>query len=66
MDEINKDTDTGEDRVIEAEIDINKRYLFPKELEIVEYKNTYLVIYTQGIMWLVLQSEEELKIFKEL
>ncbi len=52
--------------MIEAEIDINKRYLFPKELEIVEYKNTYLVIYTQGIMWLVLQSEEELKIFKEL
>lgn len=66
MGEVNKETNTREDRVIEAEIDINKRYLFPKELEIVKYKNAHLVIYTEGIMWLVLQSEEELKIFKEL
>lgn len=67
MDEMNKGIDAREeDSVIEVEIDISKRYLFPKELEIVEYKDTYLVIYTEGIMWLVLQSKEELKVFKEL
>ncbi|MBO4997069.1 MAG: radical SAM protein [Lachnospira sp.] len=53
-------------KTIEVEIDVSKKYKFPKELVIVKYNDTYLVIYTQGIMWLVLQNKEELRVFKEL
>lgn len=67
MEEINvKISDKAENSVVEIDVDICKRYLFPKELEIVEYKGWYLVIYTEGIMWLILQNEEELMVFKTL
>lgn len=50
----------------EAEIDTNKIYNFPKELVIKSYRGVYLVIYTEGILWLVLNDDEELKAFKLL
>ena len=59
-------SDETDDNVVEVDLDISKRYLFPKELEIVKYKDWYLVIYTEGIMWLILQNEEELTVFKTL
>lgn len=50
----------------EAEIDISKVYHFPKELAMHRYKDVYLIIYTEGIMWLVLKDDEELKTFQML
>ena len=50
----------------EAEIDLSKVYSFPDELVIRKYGEAYLVIYTKGISWLVLDSDEELKVFQLL
>lgn len=50
----------------EKEIDLSKVYNFPKKLVLRQYKGFYLVIYTEGIMWLVLNNEDELKVFKLL
>lgn len=48
------------------EIDISKTYSLSKEIRIVEYKEKYLAIYTAGILWIVLDNNEELKIFEDL
>ena len=50
----------------EAEIDLTKIYSFPKELVIKEYKGVYLVIYTEGILWLVLSDDKEFEAFRLL
>lgn len=55
-----------DNEAIEVEIDVTKKYLLPKELKIIKYKTYYLVIYTEGIMWLVLRNEEELAVFNDL
>jgi len=55
-----------DNEAVEIEIDMNKVYSLPKEIKIVKYKQYYLVIYTEGIMWIVLQDEEELAVFNDL
>lgn len=50
----------------EAEVDLSKVYTFPKELVIREYNGVFLAIYTEGIMWLILENAEELKAFQML
>lgn len=56
----------GQEELVEAEIDVAKRYVFPSEIETRKYGDKYLVIYTEGISWLVLQDDEELSVFKYL
>jgi len=50
----------------EAEIDITKVYHFPNEIVIKKYNGVYLAIYTEGILWLVLEDEDQLKAFQLL
>ena len=50
----------------EAEVDLTKVYCFPKELVVRKHNGVYLIIYTEGILWLVLENEEELKAFQLL
>jgi len=58
--------ENSNDEAIEVEIDTTKVYYLPKEIKVVKYKECFLVIYTEGVMWIVLQDEEELAIFKDL
>lgn len=55
-----------ESEIVDIEIDIKKTYLLPIEIKIVKYKTYYLVIYTEGVMWIVLRNDEELAVFNEL
>lgn len=50
----------------EIEVDIQKKYTFPSNLSFCEYEGKYLIIYTQGCLWLVLNTREEVEIFKKL
>lgn len=54
-----------EEEIVEEELDIEKKYNFPKEIVIRQVDNLFLVIYTEGCTWLVL-NEEEINIFKKL
>ena len=61
---MDSDQDIYEYEENEAEIDLTKIYSFPKELVIKEYKGVYLVIYTEGILWLVLSDDKEFEAFQ--
>ncbi len=50
----------------EAEVDLTKVYHFPEKLVLRKYKDIYLVIYTEAILWLVLYNDEELRVFQLL
>ncbi len=50
---------------MEKEIDLGKKYYFPEEIAVKKVENIYLVIYTEGCLWLVLE-EEELSVFRAL
>ena len=50
----------------EVEIDITKTYQFPRDIVICKHNGIYLAIYTKGILWLVLENDEELKAFQML
>jgi len=52
--------------VTETELDLSKQYNLPKEISIVKYKEVYLAIYTEGILWIVLYNEEEKNVFLDL
>lgn len=47
----------------EIEINLDKRYSFPSPLVIKEHNDSYLVIYTGGISWIVLNSKTEVDVF---
>lgn len=53
-----------QDEVVKVEIDWGKIYSLPLEIKVVKYKDVYLAIYTEGILWIVLQDDEELAVFK--
>ena len=55
-----------DNNVVETELDLGKVYSLPEQIRIVKFKNFYLAIYTEGILWIVLQNEEELEIFNDL
>lgn len=54
-----------DENMIETEINVDKIFKFPKNICIEKYKDLYLVIYMDGVCWLVL-SEQEKKIFDVL
>ncbi len=49
-----------EEEDVEMEVDLNKRFHFPPELVIKRYGDYNLVIYTEGVLWLVFTDEEKL------
>lgn len=51
-----------EEKEVEVEVDLNKRFHFPSELVVKRYKDNNIIIYTEGVLWLVV-SDEEKKIF---
>lgn len=51
-----------EENKVEMEVDLGKRFCFPQEIAIKKYKEFNLVIYTKGVLWLVL-SDEELPVY---
>ena len=66
MDEIMATTECEEYDLVETEIDLRKTYDFPNEIVINKHNDVFLVIYTEGIMWLVLENENEVAIFNLL
>ena len=50
---------------VELEIDLAKKFQFPKKIAIKRYENKNLVIYTEGVLWLVF-NDYELDIYKAL
>ena len=50
----------------EVEIDVARTYHFPKDVVICKHSGVYLAIYTKGILWLVLENDEELRAFQLL
>ena len=53
-----------EEKFVEIEVDFNKRFEFLGNVLIKKFENKNLVIYTEGIQWLVL-DDEELEIYKD-
>lgn len=51
---------------VEMEIDISKAYNFPSEIHIHKYGDVFLVIYTEGVMWMVMKNKDEVDVFKML
>ena len=54
-----------QEEIIEEEISLDKVYSFPSEIVEREYDNKKLIIYTQGVCWLVL-DKREYKVYKDL
>ena len=54
-----------EEEEVEEEVDLDRRFQFPKDVVIKKFEDKNLVIYTEGVLWLVL-DDCELEIYKEL
>lgn len=52
-----------QDEIVKVEIDWDKIYLLPSNIKVIKYKDVFLVIYTEGILWIVLKNQEELDVF---
>ena len=52
-----------EEEDVEEEIDCTKRFQFPKNIVIKKFENKNLIIYTEGVLWLVF-DDEELEVYK--
>ena len=48
------------------EIDVNKTYLFPEEIQVVEFEQSILVISPKFANWIVLESSEQYDVFVHL
>lgn len=48
-----------EEKDVEVEVSLNKRFHFPLELAYKKYKDKNLIIYTEGVLWLVLSDKEK-------
>ena len=48
--------------MVQVEIDVNKKYIFPQEICVVKYAEKYLIIAPEYANWIVLDSEEQLSI----
>ena len=42
-----------EEKEVEMEVDLNKRFHFPSELVVKRYEDSNIIIYTEGVLWLV-------------
>ena len=58
--------DNADIETIEEELDANKVYSFPSDIEIVSYKDYKIAVYPKGIMWIVFRNDEELRVFEAL
>lgn len=54
-----------EENEVEVEIDLNKKFEFPSNIVIKKFEDKNLVIYTEGVLWLVF-SDDELAVFNAL
>lgn len=54
-----------EEHLCEEEVSLDKVYKFPTEIVVKKINNIYLVIYTEGCLWLVF-NEQEFEVFKML
>jgi len=54
-----------EEQSVEVEIDLNKRFQFPSNIVIKKYDNKNLIIYTEGVLWLVF-TDAELDVYNAL
>ncbi|MBQ4068377.1 MAG: radical SAM protein [Lachnospiraceae bacterium] len=61
-----EDIDVFEDEIIEAEIDFDKVYELPENIVIVKYKEYYLAIYTEGVLWIVLENDIQKQVFEDI
>lgn len=52
--------------VRQIEIDIEKRYDFPKNMEIIHYKGKHIVIAVETACWIVLENKGQLNFFNSL
>ena len=59
-------SDYIDNETVESEIDIRKIYSFPDDLAIVSHNGYRIVVHTQGITWIVLNSDEEYGVFSSL
>lgn len=57
---------TFEDECISVEIELEKVYSLPDEIKIIKHDGVYLAIYTEGVLWIVLQDDEELNVFNAI
>ncbi|MBE5976605.1 MAG: radical SAM protein [Paenibacillaceae bacterium] len=48
-----------EEEDVEIEVDVNKKFIFPADLVVKRYEDSNLVIYTEGVLWLVLSDKEK-------
>lgn len=58
--------DNTDIETIETELDVSKTYSFPDDIAVVNYKTFRLAIYTKGINWIVLNTDEEYFVFDSL
>lgn len=61
-----EDSNVFEDEIVEAEIDYAKVYELPDNIVIVKYKEYYLAIYTEGVLWIVLENDKQKQIFEDI
>ena len=59
-------SDYIDDENVESEIDTSKVYSFPDDIAIVSYKSYRIVVHTQGISWIILNSDDEYNVFSSL
>lgn len=48
---------------IEKEISPNKRYKFPKNLEIIKFQEKYIIVSVDTACWIVLENKSQLDFF---
>lgn len=51
-----------DEKEVEFEVDLNKKFQFPSNIVIKKFEDKNLVIYTEGVLWLVF-SDKELQVF---
>ena len=59
-------SDFVEEKEIESELDFNKVYSLPPNVKLLKHNEVYIAIYTEGVLWIVLQNEEEKAIFEDI
>lgn len=56
--------DDADFETVEEELDVNKVYVFPDNIEIASYQDYKIAVYTKGISWIVFRNDEEYRVFE--
>ena len=51
---------------VETSLDLDKVYDLPEHIQIIQYKDLHLAVYSQGILWIVLYNQKQCEIFCHL